>query len=228
MSEGTLTDQGTLQLSQQFLKVSREYEAVRYASFARNPFWWVAKKLWIMDRLRHDRINRLRSRRQELVRELAVRYDGILRQLFACAKPGTSFTDYWVQVWRTLQGRAFTTKDHRLFSVCLWDIQQSCGGGINQLKARFMLKQFVDGMPRGEPRAALLTHAYGNNVTADEVSMESARLVKKAYQVFHTHLEQMSRSEDLDLLTGGVLSNEVVSNVSPPFVKYHEWFFQRC
>jgi hypothetical protein len=228
MSEGTLSEQGTLQLSRHFLKVSRKYEAVRYASFGRSPFWWAAKKLWITDKIRHERINKLRNRRQELVKELAVRYDGILRQLFTCAKPGTSFTQYLVQVWHTLQDRALTTRDYRLFSICLWDIQRDYGAGIDQLKARFMLKQFVDEMPRGEPRAALLTLAYGHDVTADEVSKEAARLVKKAYQVLHTHVEQMSHKEDLRLLTGGVLSREAVSSFPPSFVQYHEWFFQTC
>jgi len=231
MSGEALNDEGTLQLSHQFLKVSREYEAVRYASFVSNPFWWVAKKLWLLNRLRDERINKLRLRRQELVEELAVRYDGILRQLFACAKPGSSFTDYLAQVWHTFQGRAMTTRDPRLLSICLWDIQQSYGGNIKSLqtiKPRFMLKQFVDELPREEPRTALLVLVYGSSVNADEVSLEVARLVKKAYHVLHAHVEWRAQLEDLDLLTGNVLSQSMVSTFAPPYVQYHEWLFQTC
>ena len=231
MSEGTLSDQGTLQLSQQFLRVSHKYEAVRYASFLRSPFWCVVKKLRLLDKFRVWRIGKLRRQRQELIGELAVRYHGMLRQLFDCAKPGSSFSEYLVQVWHTFQDRASTTRDPRLFSICLWEVQRNCGvniSQISQLKPRLMLKQFVDEMPREEPRAALIALAYGMNVNADEVSLEMARLVKRAYHVLHAHVEWRSHVEDLDLLTGTMLSKAAVGNFAPPFVQYHEWLFQTC
>ena len=231
MTEGTLSDQGTLQLSHQFLKVSREYEAIRYASFVEHPFWWVAEKLWLLNKLRDGKINKLRRRRQELIGELAVRYHGMLRQLFDCANPGSSFSEYLVKVWRTFQDKASTTHDPRLFSICLWELQRNCGvnpSDLSAIKPRFMLKQFVDEMPREESRGALLTLVYGRSVKVDDVNLEVVRLVKNAYHLLHAQVEWRSQLDDLELLTGGVLSNTVVSHFAPPFVRYHEWLFQTC
>lgn len=228
MSEDTLNEQGILQLVRDFSNVNRKIDVICYPNILRNPFRWLAKKLPVFGGRRERKVERLKERSRTLAIELRGRYDGILYQLFYCAGAAASFADRFPQVWYKIISMPSLRREHRLFSVYLWEVLADYGAGIDLLKPKFMLRQFVDQMPAGEPRAALRLLVYERTISPAEVSVSAARLVKGAYLVLHHQVRQQGLAGDLELLTGGVLSKEVVETFRVPFAQYHNWLFQKC
>lgn len=225
MSE-SLDQQETLLLVERLLEVRRRLESITYADWWSQPFWWFVKSLKPLDFIRLRKIDKLISCSKALLGELSVRYDGIMRDLFTCAEVDTSFDDHFVQVWIEVQGRALMTRDPRRFSTCLWEIQRRCGATIDELKPKFMLRQFVDEMPDGEPRAALKLLAYSYQVTWPAAGKEAARMIKEGYASLHSRV--CARTDDLELLTGGVLNAGMLGELGSTYSQYHQWLFHKC
>lgn len=226
MSDGALDQQSTLLLAARFIRVSKELDAINHAVLWRKPIWWLTKRFRILEPLRRWKLKRLILCNSALLGELSVRYDGIMRDLFICAGAGTSFDDYQHQVWIEFQDRAARARDPRRFSTCLWEIQRRLGSTVNELKPKFMLRQFVDDMPEGEPRAALKLFAYSFQVHWPHAGEEAARMVKKGYALLHERVR--ARASDLELLTGGVLDASAVGQIRSPYAQYDEWLFYEC
>lgn len=226
MSERTLDQQNTLLLVERWLEVSKEFELITYAEWWRKPLWWLVKSLKVTDFIRLRKLNGLALCRNALVGVLAVRYDGIMRELFTCAGAGASFNTHFMEVWMELQGRAVTAHQPGLFSTCLWEILQKRGAVVSALKPKFMLRQFVDDMPGGEPSGALKALAYSYRVRWPEVGAEAARMVKDGYALLHNCVR--ARLKDIELLTGGVLNARMVDEIGSPYVQYHRWLFYVC
>lgn len=224
MSEKALDQQNTLLLVKKFLQVSKEFESISYAEWWRKPHWWALKRLSRLDFIRLNKLRALSECRDNLVGELSVRYDGIMHELFTCARVGASFEAHFRRVWIELQGRAVTTRQPGLFSRCLWEIQRRCGVAVNELKPKFMLRQFVDDMPAGEPRAALRQFAYSYQVEWPKVRPEAARRMKEGYELLHERV--CAQRESLEHLTDGVLNAEMVEGIGS--YEYHTWLFYKC
>lgn len=226
MSERTVEEQETLLLVKRFLEVSQHLESISYARLWSKPLWWLVDKLKVLHFIRRRKVNELISCNSDLIGELSMRYDGIMRDLFTCAGVGTSFDDHFNQVWMELQGGAVMTRDPRRFSTCLWEIQRRLGATIDELKPKFMLRQFVDDIPEGEPRAALKLLAYSFQMHWTPPGREAARLVERGYALLHDRV--CAQADDLEFLTGGVLNAEAVGEIHAPYAQYHQWLFHRC
>lgn len=225
MSE-SLGQQDTLLLVERLLEVSRKLESISYANWWSKPFWWAVKIMKPLEFIRLRKINELMACISDLVGELSVRYDGIMRDLFTCAGVSTSFDDHFVQVWMEVQGRSLMTRDPRRFSTCLWEIQRRVGATIEDLKPKFMLRQFVDDMPDAEPRATLKLLAYSFQAQWPAAGKEAVRMVKQGYASLHEQVR--ARTDDLEILTGGVLNAGMLGDMGDPYVRYHQWLFHEC
>lgn len=228
MSEDPLSEQGILQLVREFSHVNRKIDVISNPDMIRNPFRWLAKKLPFVGSHMKRRVEKLKDRSRTLNKELKGRYDGILYQLFDCAGTSASFADRFPQVWYRLISKPSLRRQHRLLSVLLWEVLGDYGASVELLKPRFMLRQFVDQMPPGEPRAALRLLAYERTISPEELSPNTTGLVRRAYLGLHHQVRQQELAGDLEGITGGVLSSESVQKFGPPFKQYHKWLFQQC
>jgi len=233
MSERTLEQHDTLCLVEKFLQVNQRIESISNAKWWQKPHWWLIQRLTVLNFIMHKKLDELMSFGAELSGELATRYSGITFDLFTCAGHPTSLFDkYYREVWIELQGKATTARDPRRFSTCLWEIQQRRGATLDDLKPKFMLRQFVDELPDGEARGALKLLVYSADASSSSPKgwsqrrKEAARMVKKGYTLLH---EQVSaRANDLEILTGGQLNTGMIGEIGFPYTQYDEWLFYEC
>jgi hypothetical protein len=227
MSEGGLGRQDTtLLLAQRFMQVSKELDSISRAALWREPLWWVLKRTKAFDFIRRRKLNRLVLCSAALLSELSLRYEGVIQDLFTCAGVGTALSGYLSRVWIEFQDRATRAQDPRLFSSCLWEIQRGLGATVDELKPKFMLRQFIDDMPDGEPRAALKLFAYSFRASWPTATREAARMVMEGYALLHNKV--CARAEDLEVLTGGVLNARMVDEMRSMHAQYHRWLFHEC
>jgi hypothetical protein len=226
MSERALARQSTLGLARKLVEASTEFELVNSAEWWRKPHWWALKTMKVLDFIRRRRLRALSRYRAAVVGELAVRYHGVIRDLFKCAKVATPFETHWANIWLEIHGRAARTREPGLFSTCLWEVQRRLGATVQELKPKFMLRQFVDDMPDGGPRAALQLRAYSHEVRWPEASPEAARMAREGYELLHERVR--ARAENLELLTDGELNAGMVADIRSTHVQYHRWLFQEC
>jgi hypothetical protein len=225
MSEKPLDQQETLLLAERLLKVSKKLEFITYPEWWRKPHWWMLKTSKVLDFIRVRKRRALSSLRDALVGELSVRYDGIMRELFDCAGGGSPFEEHFRGVWIELQGKAVTSRRPGLFSACLWEIQRRRNATVEDLKPKFMLRQFVDELPDGEPRGALRLLAYSYQMNWPEQSQEAPRMVRRGYELLHERVK--ARAESLEALTGGVLNARMLGSLRSP-EQYDQWLFHEC
>jgi hypothetical protein len=215
----------TLQIVREFLKVSKDFEGITIqATPLRHPYWWLLSKIRFLDRkVKKRREAELSEQQIALLGELAVRYDGILFQLFDWTSTPVGFDTEATKIWYKIQGKAVTMRNYLDFSTTLWDVYLKHGNEIGELKPKFMLRQFVDEMPEGESRTALRSHAYPREVTLTADGREAARMVYEAYPVLH--YEVLNLKSDLLRLTGEVLEPGEIAALESPYMRYHDWLF---
>lgn len=224
MYRNDLFSKGTLSLAEDFIRVSRSYESTNYAGLLRSPHWWIAKRVWVLRGHRDRRLNDLRKRRTQLVRELHSRFEGVLYELFTQEHPAERFGDYLKQVWRRVQIAVVKMEDCRRFSGVLWDIHIELGPDIRALRPKFMLRQFVDEMPDSSPRTALRVLAYGGQYEPADVTFESMRYEWEAYTMLHKQV--LARLDELKILTADELSPDHLLSLEKPEFQYHLWLFR--
>jgi hypothetical protein len=214
MSGRGLTGRSTLQLAGEFIKCVKEFENISYAKWWLNPWWWASKR-WKREKLTR--------KRTQIVGELAVRYEGVMRQLFQRTGRG-DFSSFIQGVWRAVQISALTMGDEKSFSKSMWDAYRAnAASESGDLKPKFMLRQFVDEMSPSEERAGLRIVAYGSDRAARPGDREVLRLLEAAYPLLHTEL--LKRARDLGELTDGALPLSSINGIRSPFSEYKSWLF---
>lgn len=228
MSEQT-SALSTFVLVQNFLQVSKEYEAIIDPSMLRHPHWALIKKLPFLQWIREKEKARRGARCEVFLKALMERYKGVSYQIFTRVKSPDEFGKFQRQVGFKIQIVALTLRDYRLFSPTLWETYKNLDVEVNELKPKFMLRQFVDEIPETEPRTTLLLMRYLGGVHAlTAVDGGVRKVLERAYALLHQQVESYCRgtagpSDDLERLTAGVFVCEHISGLQPPYRQYHEW-----
>lgn len=199
-------EEGTLDLMKLLLRDIRRHERLARARF----FRWPKRKA------------RLLVRQRNVTGELMVRYGGVILQILRRRGIAISgFARELVKIAVGLQDGARTLQDPLGFPALFWQVCTGEGGGeVEPLKAKFMLRLFVDELPASEARGVLRLH-YGSLGEAPADDRERLRLLALAYP--HLHHEVLRHRKDLEVLTDGVLSPELLDNLKPPFAIYDRW-----
>jgi hypothetical protein len=216
MSTEDFSQAGTLQLARELVRCSQRFERMVYAKGWRDPLWWCLGQTFVKDRMR--------EKLPKLTVELALRYRGVLREMFrSVGMNGGALTEAITEAWLTTVDEMRVTRDYRLFSRIVWRAATAQAGvHPNALKPKLMLRQFVDEMPDCDQRGALRAVGYGEDV-AEARAQEILRLLSSGYSILHDQL--LRHSEELDVLTDSLFSTEIIKQFGEPYVQYEEWLF---
>lgn len=216
-SRGSIEEQGTFTLIEEFVRRSRLFERMLYATILEDPQGWFLCKMWFLRAGIRHQIPRLAG-------ELSVRYRGILREILRRA--GTLEVEQqsrMVIIWQKMAADMRMTEDYRTFSKLLWlSVIAAAGYGPESLKPKLMLRQFVDEMPPCEERGVLRALAYGDPGYRP-TGEEALRSLAAAYSILNNAL--MARENDLPILTDHVFSALLVNQFQDPYVEYDNWLF---
>jgi hypothetical protein len=217
----------TLHIAREFLKASERYEGITFqATLLRHPYWWLLSKFG--KGVRQRRQAELSEKQIALLGELVDRYDGILFQLFTWTGIQVGFDEFDKKagkIWYKFQVEARDMPSYRDFSTTLWKVYLRYGNEIAELKPKFVLRQFVDEMLKGEGQAVLRAQAYPRQVALSTVDREVARMIYRSYPVLHARVVNLK--SHLLRLTGGVLNREEIDTLEHTYMKYHDWLFPK-
>jgi hypothetical protein len=92
------------------------------------------------------------------------------------------------------------------------------------LKPKFMLRQFIDDLPSGEPRGVLRAFAYDHGPDPrDAIAIEGRALLQQAYPQLHAVLWR--NRKDLERRTDGTLAVTSKQPGDAHLAKYEHWLF---
>jgi len=218
MSREEVQGKTTLTLMKDYVENSQELRKYQGVQSENKKHWW--QKKWVNWRKRslYQKIRRIGV-------ELAARYEGIFHQLLR--KSGihsTAIKPTISAIWVACQDRLLTLDESKRFSQILWESYVSIVGvEVTALKAKFMLRQFIDEMPSSDERGILMDRAYDKNAINRNSGTEVLNKLTNSYPILHEQL--IRHSKDLRILTDREISVVKVSSIKPPFVQYEEWLF---
>lgn len=221
MSERRVGDETTLNLGRALIVCRQEYAKTCNLTWM-NPW----------RRLHRDSSKkRLLERGEEIAGELAVRYEGIMFQLFIRANgEETLDSEIWKNlqtiVWLSVGDGIRTTRDPRHFTRVLWNVyvkRLDSEASVESLKPKFMLRQFIDEMPSSDERGVLRAMAYGWGGAPSQSGKELLHLIQLSLPILHDQL--LLHASDLDALTDGALTESLVRSFSEPYDEYRTWLF---
>ncbi len=202
-------DMGTFSLMKELVTATHEYE-----DLARSQSWGSFCR-----HRREKKKEALRGRLNELRKELLSRYLGVMvlawRRLGVPTSQLSQTTRATVQA---LSDRVRTLEDPRDLPAALWSVCCDQVGESRGLKARFMLRAFIDEMRPGVERGALL-RLYAEDASVFQVAA-AGFLAHFDQALFSLHREVRRRRKDLDRLTDSELCWRDVENFNPPYLNY--------
>jgi hypothetical protein len=158
--------------------------------------------------------DQLAMRNENTRAELALRYEGILRQIVSRTFRNPRLEDAIAvrhRTWLIMAWKIFTMSSRAEFATVLWleiqkQVQLVAGSSlppcVEALKKKFFLRQFLEEMPDGEQRGLLRVLAFDVNSSQVPVSDETLRLLNESYRTLHqTLIRQGAKLFDH---TGGV------------------------
>jgi hypothetical protein len=227
MVRASIGNERTLALARNYVRCARRFEECIHAHLLTNPW----RKLWGWKK------RRLREKSSKISHELTNRYEGILRELLYSHNSHISedeVKEFITAVWLSASPRLSGLEDYRFFSTIVWQVYEALAEArqlsINPLlKPKFMLRQFVEEIPRRHRRErAVLRQLVFDAITvptSDDGAADDEVIILRgrAYPLFHLQLLRLA--EHLQALTDGVISKEEVANIESPFVQFDDWFF---
>ncbi len=113
--------------------------------------------------------------------------------------------------------------DAELFAPELWRIVQ-IQAGVNTdegLKRRFMLRQFVEDVPKGEGRDALRRLGFERDPGAPPANPKDLAAARTAYPLLRWAM--LTRGAKLDLMTESAIGFGDVKSFRPPYGQFDTW-----
>jgi hypothetical protein len=217
----------TFELFRQYTACWEEYENVSRTQ---------KKRFYTRGRLQKWKIQRfaeLETRSAALETEISSRYEGLLKLICrqsgatADAQYGAAVVAIWDSVRNTwAEDMVLIPRDYREFPKSFWEAsERNLAGDISPLKAKFMLRPFIDHLPGQDERNALLTRAYGIRSLPLTDRETFDRVFDSACQLLHQQLLQQRAS--VSILTDEVVTPEGLDGVTSPLEFYAGLLFPR-
>ena len=203
--------------------VRKLLRATEQAAVRRDPTPYLQPWAWLTRR----RLTTFETRGQVFLKELMIRYRGVITE-YLFLKGITSRVD--VQsgldgIWRSFYIGTYRLASSDRFSYELWRAVQTTGVSANvQIKRKFMLRQFVEEVPRRKGRETLRRLAFDRDRGAPEATTEDVKRLKGVYPSLHRAL--LKWGSRLDEITDGAVEFETLSGFKPPYAQYHTWLFE--
>jgi hypothetical protein len=121
---------------------------------------------------------------------------------------------------------SYELKEAELFAPLLWRSIRVTGGASSNaaLKRRFMLRQFVEDVPKGIGRDMLRRLGFERQPGAPPVNAKDLTAVRGVYPRLHTAL--LKQGVLLDVMTASAIPSVQVAAFEPPYGQYDEWLFK--
>lgn len=188
-----------------------------------NPSWL---QLWT--RMTRGRREHFEDQVREYLRELNYRFGGVIN-LYLRSQLITGDAEM-VNARETISQRflvdSYRLEEAELFAPLFWSsVQVTAGVNDNPaLKRRFMLRQFVEDVPKGRGRDMLRRLGFEREPGAPAPNVKDLKVVRGAYPSFHKAL--LKRGARLDEMTGSAIESIQVKGFQPPYGQYDEWLFK--
>jgi hypothetical protein len=217
MVKGKYRHRSTHRVVRELLLASQRAEQRLSAVWYFHPWAWVTRS-WASGYMGNS---------QDCLHELAYRYRGVLMEDLRL-KGVTSRDDVQGslgQMWRSFYGSTYGLSDEFEFAPLLWRSVQETAPGVNaQVKRKFMLRQFVEDVPRRKGRDTLRRLAFEREHGAPAATVEDLAKLRNAYQPLHQVMVRFG--PQLESMTDGVFTIETLNALVPPFTEYHSWLFE--
>lgn len=158
--------------------------------------------------------------------ELLARYEGLLKE-YLDLKGIRSKRDVQDAIDNVHQAfvEIYTLADARRFSPMLWEFVVGTGFSWSpQSKRKFMLRQFVEDIPKGQSRNWLKWLAFEHVRGAPPPTPGDLALVRGAYPALHRAM--LEHGAGLGQMTDGSITAEILSKFKAPFGQYDDWLFE--
>lgn len=217
MVKGKYRHRSTHRVVRELLLASHRAEQRLGAIWYFHPWAWVTQS-WANGYMRDSR---------NCLHELAYRYRGVLTEDLRL-KGLTSrdeVQDSLEQIWRSFYLSIYGLSDELEFAPLLWRSVQTIAPGINgQVRRKFMLRQFVEDVPRRKGRDTLRRLAFEREHGAPAATVKDLAKLRDAYHPLHRVMLRFG--PQLESMTDGVFTIEALNALTPPFVEYHSWLFE--
>jgi hypothetical protein len=220
MTERGLTERSIFELAKAFVRATKDYHETVEAS-------WETPTRRIFQRRKERQLLR---KVEGLAVELQVRYTGIMSRIYRYTNSGgiPLNDELWQGIhdatWLIVQDRSAVIGDYLTFFGVLWGAYRArmrIPSAASPLKPQFMLLPFVDEMPECEERRILL-RAYGFSDRLEVPREDELKtLLRGAFPLLHSQL--LRHSEDLEIITDRVASEDMVRGMSRPFNQLRQW-----
>jgi hypothetical protein len=164
---------------------------------------------------------------RELIHELAVRYRGVMTEAFSM-NGITSTGDVQNALdatWRSFYADMYRVAKPEEFSCELWRaVQRTSGTPEPRLKSKFMLRQFVEDVPKRKGRDTLRRLGFERERGAPPAATQDLRVLERAYPALHRAL--LAWGSRLNAITCGEFLFTTVSLFEPPYAVYEGWLFE--
>jgi len=217
MFRTALKDRPTHRVVRQMLQANDKAEARLHPSWL-HPWNWITS----------GRRQHFEESSRECLKELQYRFGGVIN-LYLRSK-GITADDDMVEARGAIVQRFFVDsyrlKEPELFAPLLWSsVQVTAGVSSNRaLKRRFMLRQFVEDVPRGKGRDMLRRLGFEREPGAPPCNVKDLNLVRGVYPQLHKAL--LKRGVRLDGMTASAIPSIQVAGFQPPYGQYDEWLFK--
>lgn len=210
--EGLLKKCGTFALMRRLVKETRRYQRhVRSHEKQSSP----------SERSRR-RLGRSQLRVAAAQREIGVRYGDVLRQIWHRAGKrdehmASAASSFLTSLW----DKSLPIRDERYLPKVLWQSAGNVVAAGTFLKAKFMLRPFIDELPDCEERGALrVFYSLNSNHSPPGELLD---LLQPAYGKLHR--EVWRRRRKLSVLTDGAITPEMVQHFTASSDTYEQLLF---
>ena len=158
--------------------------------------------------------------------ELLARYQGLLKE-YLDLKGIRSKRDVQGAIDNVHQAfvEIYKLADAERFSPMLWEFVVGIGlPWTAQSKRKFMLRQFVEDIPKGQSRDRLKWLAFEHVRGAPAPTPGDLALVRAAYPALHRAM--LAYGDGLEQMTDGTITAEILSEFKEPFGEYDDWLFE--
>ena len=191
------------------------------AAVRRQPSALLHPWAWVTSRWRKD----FEAKSHEYLMELNYRFAGVisryLRSKGIMTKAGLESARKDISM--SFHVNTYKLAEAELFAPELWRVVQIRAGVSSDaaLKRRFMLRQFVEDVPKTKGRDTLRRVGFERDPGAPKINPKDLAIARTAYPSLHKAL--LKRGAQLDAMTERAIEFEQVKLFQPPYGQYDTW-----